>query len=431
MECDDFYCNYNNRNLKDDIEKLNKEVKKFHLSNNYIYESDALYLSEYFKNNSVLTHLDLENNNIENDVFIELLDSLKNNSVLTHLNVKNNKIGILGIKFLSSFLEKNNSLYSLNLSYNYVNSEIYSLVEALKKNNSLKVLNLEHTLLELDGIIKLSEVLQFNNLIFLNLARNDISDYEISFLANALKLNTSLNYLILSNNFIEDLGCMCLSEMLEINTTLHHLNLSSNMIKNEDIGYLDKMLKINTTLRELDISCNFIGNKSMIKIVKALNYSNLSVLYAKHNNINESIYKYFYNVLKYNISLLDLSINHKTNVFILDDTNVLCKFKYYRKTMESINANKTHNHVFDRKLIRIIIKNKIQWINKKEIHKMYPNYIKRNIVHVYGLFTRERNLYFKNKEDYISSSECLIYMLPFEILIIILQYLASSYIYKK
>ena len=62
------------------------------------------------------------------------------------------------------------------------------------------------------------------------------------------------------NNSIGNEGAVYLADALKVNTTLTSLNLSDNIIGKEGEAYLADALKVNTTLTSLNLYVNSLGN---------------------------------------------------------------------------------------------------------------------------------------------------------------------------
>ena len=93
----------------------------------------------------------------------------------------------------------------------------------------------------------------------LNLGDNVIKYEGSRYLAQALKVNSSLRVVNLKLNRIDDKGGskLCI-DLMNNNNTIQDINLSSNSLGHMFAESLAELLKINKSIRKIDISCNFI-----------------------------------------------------------------------------------------------------------------------------------------------------------------------------
>ena len=74
----------------------------------------------------------------------------------------------------------------------------------------------------------------------------DIDEFGLRIIAQALRINTSLEFLILSLEDIGKAGMQALAGMLEANTTLKALSLTATSLSNDGMIALSKIVKANT-----------------------------------------------------------------------------------------------------------------------------------------------------------------------------------------
>lgn len=84
----------------------------------------------------------------------------------------------------------------------------------------------------------------------LDLSYHKIDNQQIMQIADALKINFTLQKLNLSRNLIDVKGATEIGNMLNINSTLQKLDLSYNKI------IIEVILKTNKTLRIINLSAN-------------------------------------------------------------------------------------------------------------------------------------------------------------------------------
>lgn len=110
-------------------------------------------LSSYLENNNTLTSLNLQSNALDHHHIKELCSSLKRNHKLRELNLSCNNIDMLGLKYITNMLKHNKSLTSLEIwGCGYIfeqNSDQWqTLVQVISENNTLSKLDI------VDQIIK-------------------------------------------------------------------------------------------------------------------------------------------------------------------------------------------------------------------------------------------------------------------------------------
>ena len=277
-----------------------------------------------------------------NDINL-LLNNLQNNETLTNLKLCRIKIDdIKFINLLNDFIKNNNSIIKLelnciNLEYKIENIQNnFSLSEGLIYNKNITSLNLINCRLK-NSCGELFKILQNNNSITsLNLSRNNIE--SITDLANCLKVNTTLTDINLSENGILDISD--LSNSLQINTTLTDLNLSYNDII--DISDLSNSLQINTTLTDLNLSHNNI--KNIINLTDNLKENNNITKINLSNNLIDDIKQIDY-LLKYNSSLYSLNISYNLLLNNSSDKDLQLFFNNlkYNNTLTKLNIKANYS----------------------------------------------------------------------------------------
>ena len=145
------------------------------------------------------------------------------------------------------------------------------LAEAIKTNSTLQWLDLSRNKIRDATATKLATSLKFNSALrTLNLAWARITYVGAEALASALMTNSTLQTLKLSSNEIEDDGAKSLAEALESNSTCKTLDLSVNQIGNVGAEALGKaMAKDHNVLQEVNLSFNRIGDQGAQKMGKA------------------------------------------------------------------------------------------------------------------------------------------------------------------
>lgn len=367
-----------------------------------------------FININQIEILDISGQYLTNKKIKYLFNDLYHNKSLVKISLYNNKISENGIKYICKYLLTNRSLQFLNLGFNIIDTiSIKYLSEVLIINKTLTELYLYYSHLTYKSIELISNVLLENNTLqILNLGfNNDIKDTGCKKLTESLKNNKSLTHLYLSKIGITNNSLIYLSELLKINSNIQLLELKNNDFDSkinslEYWKYLYKVLKYNKTLKILDLSNNDIGDfgckylsKSLIKnnTLITLNLDHCGVYYYN---------KYFEDALNKNSTLLNISILNKEY------------FSYELEDLLKINKNpKKYQKEFDQKLMNKIKYLKIEWKPNRNIHFMYPEYLRKQIEYLYFLF-----IFDKEKEHGKDFCNCFLYQLPIEIFIKIIQF---------
>ena len=165
---------------------------------------------------------------------------------------------------LNSKIDRIKELMDQKTSVGYLDmllnvQEVQFLAEALKINTTLTTLKLYLNALDDKGVQILVEALKINTtLTTLNIWSNEIGNQGAQALAEALKMNTTLTTLKLHTNQIGDQGAQALAETLKTNTILTTLDLIWNEISDIGAGALVETLKMNNTLTELNLSNSVI-----------------------------------------------------------------------------------------------------------------------------------------------------------------------------
>ena len=260
---------------------FNKNIKILNYNKNRLFTYYFYYFNKannIFENESI-EEINLYNNFLKDDIDNYLCDLLKIFKNLKTLNLSNNKIGCGISNFLSRlkllYRQKKSKLEKLNLNKCYLNeSSLYELCECLKS--------------------------KYCKLKFLYLSINNINDYTVEPLLNAIKKNKSLKEVYLSRNFIGNSSTENIGKIISrFCDSLEVLYLNQNEIRNNDnLLRISSRTKVvyskeedrkkviinfdeNPVLKNLDISKNGINirNKNHILILKnILNDTYLSCL---------------------------------------------------------------------------------------------------------------------------------------------------------
>ena len=195
-----------------------------------------LHLAEALQTNFHLTKLQLSNLNLycKEKSGAALTKMLKRNKSLMHLDLSNNRsFSDLGACCIFRGLQHNTTLVHLDLSYSGISTTgatVQSLSKMLQENKSLTHLNLS------------------GNFLFSDLGAHCIFE--------GLQHNTTLIHLNLSSTRITDEGALYISNLLDSNHSLQILNISLNPIGNDGFAYIAKSLGPNSALKKLEASAS-------------------------------------------------------------------------------------------------------------------------------------------------------------------------------
>jgi Ran GTPase-activating protein (RanGAP) involved in mRNA processing and transport len=160
-----------------------------------------------------------------------IADAMKYNTYVTYLRLGNN-IGDGGAEALVLMLEHNTTLKVLDLSGNssITARGVTFLANALKKNTTLTTLILSMTNVKQKACVALSSMLAVNEtLTTLDVSCNNIGDRGVKALLEFIrKSNHSLTTLSIANNRITSAGANVLAETVRDNTTLTSIDISNN-----------------------------------------------------------------------------------------------------------------------------------------------------------------------------------------------------------
>ena len=294
--------------------KVNTVLSNLDLSRNNVGDSGAASLSYAMKVNTVLTNLDLSVNEIGDSGAAFLSDAIKVNNVLTNLDLSRNNIGAPGAAFLSDALKVNTVLTNLDLRYNEIgHSGAAFLYDAIKVNTVLTNLDLSDNEIGASGAASLSDAIKVNTaLTTLDLWYNEIGASGAASLSDAIKVNIVLTNLNLSGNNIGYSGAASLSDAIKVNNVLTNLDLSGNGIGDSGAGSLSDAIKVNTVLTNLNLSVNNIGAFGAGSLSDAIKVNTvLTNLHLRRNEIRDSGTTSLSDAIKVNTGLtnLDLSCN--------------------------------------------------------------------------------------------------------------------------
>jgi Ran GTPase-activating protein (RanGAP) involved in mRNA processing and transport len=178
---------------------------------------------------------------VRNDV-LNVVNLLLANETEPILELSEIGLDSFHVRMISKSLETNTNLVNLSLTGNYFHGEC-GLANALKLNRTLEQLDLYQNLIGDEGAIAIAE---------------------------ALLHNTSLTFLGISYNNLASAGLTAIVKMLEINSTLTDVNIGGHRISIEVMHTIAQMLKINGTLVRLYLHESDTDNKGALILADAL-----------------------------------------------------------------------------------------------------------------------------------------------------------------
>jgi Ran GTPase-activating protein (RanGAP) involved in mRNA processing and transport len=287
------------------------------LSGCLLREEGALDLASGIEFNCrTLQVLNLNRNCIRDQGLIAILNVLNRRSASSNLHsiyLADNRIGESGAKALSEFICAANTLETLDLSLNPLNSIGMNLIcGAMNVNRSIIKLLLASIFSSAEsksiegvlGMIKSNDVLEN-----LDLGGNFLDSNDLSKISKVLRLNKSLQKLFLYSNDIESKGARVLSSALIENTALKVLDIGINNIGDEGAKYIADLVKDNNSLEELYLYENNVSAQGAFAIAESLKMnSSIQKLFLYRNQINDTGAKYLAEALKSNSTICELSL---------------------------------------------------------------------------------------------------------------------------
>ena len=236
-------------NVNDENNILSQSLKKNHTLTSvdigiYFLE-DEMSVDFIQSLPDTITILDLADGNLSFDSVQVLTDRIRRKSLnLTYLSLRSQKIRVISTTILFEFLAKNNTLTELdltNIGYSGEGAERtpidwLQLSECLKQNKNLKSLILNNDAPEEKDLSFLADALEVNTslkslfLRQINTTPNNLRDS----LANIIHKSKGLEYLDLSINYFAQSDLIVLIEALDYNTSLIRVDLRENLRLSED-----------------------------------------------------------------------------------------------------------------------------------------------------------------------------------------------------
>ena len=273
-KCADNCVEYMGIQAKYFVDKFNKFSTngKLFLQEQNMSVNCANYIRKLLLNNDYFTHLELAKNNFRDRGCKKLAKALLRNDSIIHVDLSSNDIGEVGATKLFNILRHNNTLISLNLkSYEGLNRNklgpngVKVLSEVLAENRTLQFINVAATQIGLTGLNYICEGLEHNQTLFSLDISNNFLGYKL-YIPLVKSLNFSgLQELNLSRNQMGDKGIKEQSKAFGhlCHNKIKYLDVSCNKLSNLGLYELAMALTNNLILETLVLDQNQFHGKSI------------------------------------------------------------------------------------------------------------------------------------------------------------------------
>ena len=235
---------------------------------------------------------------------------------------------------LSEFLEVNNSIRVLELSWNTISSKaIKQIINAIQFNTTLQMLDISSNNISDDGAVAISKCLTCNKVIkVLDISKNNIAK-GIEIIGYSIQENTVLQDMYLFNNKMCDDDVVAFSKCLTKNSTLQKLNISWTNTTTKSINMISKAIARNTGLQTLDFSLQLVNepvyftmtllaamnqNSTIKRLVLPSNVNTSeAMIQAKLKIVNDERMKRGQNVLVLDKQVSNLCLGLATDIFLI------------------------------------------------------------------------------------------------------------------
>ena len=263
---------FNNKNVEDIFNESLPSLYSFYYEGNYLSTEEVKNFVKDIANNKCLTYLYLQNNQLNDDSMEILSYLITKNPYMHNLGLGYNKFTSKGIQSLcNGLMNKDSNIMELCLQKNNLDEASLSyLAEALKSNQSMRSLNLSYnnfTKDECGNLISriISESPKLKNL---NLTACHLG-LKIKDICNKLEENKTITYIDMSvNDFGKNSEIFkALAKILGKNMYLKYLYLDSNYVSDKDFDIIiNEGIKFNKNLKYLSLK----SNKITLSSIKAL-----------------------------------------------------------------------------------------------------------------------------------------------------------------
>lgn len=223
--------------LKEYNLKLNDTVWK--LGNKRINDNHCLTIADVLGKSETLKRLALGTNQIGDMGVQHLANVLNGKGYAQEISFKAGRIGIKYVANKIALVVENSQASLGGVQPNWIIHKVNGVVQGNKQEDINLAIKKTQTL----GKNTVIEFLRYNirtSLTTLSLRRNRIGNHGAATLAEAVKVNYTLEELWLNSNHISDDGANALARALYENTILHCLALYDNKMNDTGICFLNK-----------------------------------------------------------------------------------------------------------------------------------------------------------------------------------------------
>ncbi|CAI9609553.1 unnamed protein product, partial [Staurois parvus] len=213
------------------------QIEEFLLGNNHLTDSSCPHLASLIRNNQTLRKLNLSMNNLEGPHFSDLMAALTT-SRIEKLHLWKSHLTDSSCPHLASGIRNNQTLRTLDLSGNNLEGPHFSDLMAALTTSRIEELELGDNQLTDSSCPHLASLIRNNQTLrTLNLSWNNLEGPHFSDLMAALT-TSRIEELDLHITHLTDSSCPHLASGIRNNQTLRTLNLSGNNLEGPHFGDL-------------------------------------------------------------------------------------------------------------------------------------------------------------------------------------------------
>mmetsp|Transcript_2960 Transcript_2960/g.3506 ORF Transcript_2960/g.3506 Transcript_2960/m.3506 type:complete len:299 (+) Transcript_2960:204-1100(+) len=208
--------------------------------------ADAPWLCKRLQTgNPNIVFVDIAFQNLSYSYVSEFTQALRKSKTLQTLTLRNNTFDTTEMQMLLTALTWNKSVNTLEIvGEKAFGNSLEILAAKVGKNRVLQHIRLVDCNLRDCNASSLAIFLSsYCALETVDLSYNDMSDYAVNILSNALQLNETIKVLKLDYNSVGPVGVQHFLSMLRLNTALKTLSLSRNPLGKEGIEAIDSWRK--------------------------------------------------------------------------------------------------------------------------------------------------------------------------------------------
>ena len=265
----------------------NVHLQNLELAKCNLYDEGLGLICHAISTRKMLT-VNLNCNCITDKVAESLAHAITSINCVKNLYLKRCSMKYKGIQLLIAAFGQLKCLNVLDLSYNKMSQPDLDISSVAIANQCLQDLNLSFCDLQEDTMASIVKALNGEELKFLNLSGNHISDMVARCMVVLLANSVELQQLYLSRCDLQENALNLL--MRNTQCTIQHLDISYNIVSDASAKHVADMISKNTKLTHLDLSnCN-MKERGLGLIVKAINKSvMLQYVDLKSSQVNVSI----------------------------------------------------------------------------------------------------------------------------------------------